>query len=180
MIVETIDELSTEEWIETFPPKYLKIIAKELEMFVYLKLSEFRNGFYAGRDAAGCKTEVIDIEAIRELRTTFSIEQYFTYREIILNEKIRGPIENCDNNFLKDFDEAFRVAYDITAQLLNNHFGDMKPEPYTLSVDLFGPVQEPEEFEKLIKVFVLDANALIYHFDFNHTVFGELKVLLVF
>ena len=112
MIVETIDELSTEEWIETFPPKYLKIIAKELEMFVYLKLSEFRNGFYAGRDAAGCKTEVIDIEAIRELRTTFSIEQYFTYREIILNEKIRGSIENCDNNFLKDFDKAFRIAYD--------------------------------------------------------------------
>ena len=112
MIVETIDKLSTEEWIETFPPKYLKIIAKELEMFVYLKLSEFRNGFYAGRDAAGCKTEVIDIEAIRELRTTFSIEQYFTYREIILNEKIRGSIENCDSNFLKDFDKAFRIAYD--------------------------------------------------------------------
>lgn len=56
----------------------------------------------------------------------------------------------------------------------------MKPEPYTLSVDIFGPVQEPEEFEKLIKVFVLDANALIHHFDFNHAVFGELKVLLVF
>ena len=112
MIVETIDELSTEEWIETFPPKYLKIIAKELEMFVYPELSEFRNGFYAGRDAAGCKTEVIDIEAIRELRTTFSIEQYFTYREIILNEKIRGQIENCDNDFLKNFDKAFRIAYD--------------------------------------------------------------------
>jgi hypothetical protein len=112
MIVDTLDELSTEEWLETFPPKYLKIIAKELEMFVYLKLSEFRNGFYAGRDAAGCKTEVIDIEAISELRTTFSVEQYFTYREIILNEKIRGPIENCDNNFLKNFDKAFRIAYD--------------------------------------------------------------------
>ena len=112
MIVETVDELSTEEWIETFPPKYLKIIAKELEMFVYPRRSEFANGFYAGRDAAGCKTEVLDIEAISKLRTTFSVEQYFTYREIILNEKIRGPIENCDNNFLKDFDEAFRVAYD--------------------------------------------------------------------
>ena len=57
MIVETVYELSTEEWIETFPPKYLKIIAKELEMFVYPELSEFRNGFYAGRDSAGCKTE---------------------------------------------------------------------------------------------------------------------------
>jgi hypothetical protein len=112
MIVETIDELSIEEWVETFPPKYLKIIAKELEMFIYPKRSEFQNGFFAGRDAAGCKTESSDIEVISQLRTTFSIEQYFTYREIILNEKIRGQIENCDNNFLKNFDKAFRIAYD--------------------------------------------------------------------
>jgi hypothetical protein len=112
MIVETIDELSTEEWIKTFPPKYLKIIAKELEMFVYNRRTEYENGFFAGRDSAGCKTEYSDIEAINQLRTTFSVEQYFTYREIILNEKIRGQIENCDNNFLKDFDKAFRIAYD--------------------------------------------------------------------
>ena len=112
MMVETVDELSTEEWIKTFPPKYLKIIAKELEMFVYARRSEYQNGFFAGRDAAGCKTEYSDLEAITQLRTTFSVEQYFTYREIILNEKIRGQIENCDNSFLKDFDEAFRIAYD--------------------------------------------------------------------
>jgi hypothetical protein len=112
MMVETVDELSTEEWIETFPPKYLKIIAKELEEFVYYRRSEYENGFFAGRDAAGCKTEYSDVEAITQLRTTFSVEQYFTYRDIILNEKIGGPIENCDNNFLKDFDKAFRIAYD--------------------------------------------------------------------
>jgi hypothetical protein len=112
MIVDTVDELSTKKWIETFPPKYLKIIAKELEMFVYNRRTEYENGFFAGRDSAGCKTEYSDIEAINQLRTTFSVEQYFTYREIILNEKIRGPIENCDNNFLKDFDKAFRIAYD--------------------------------------------------------------------
>ena len=112
MIVDTVDELSTKEWIETFPPKYLKIIAKELEMFVYARRREYQNGFFAGRDAAGCKTEYSDVEAITQLRTTFSVEQYFTYREIILNEKIRGPIENCDNNFLKNFDSAFRIAYE--------------------------------------------------------------------
>ena len=112
MIVETIDELSTEEWIETFPPKYLKIIAKELEMFVYARRREYENGFFAGRDSAGCKTEYSDVEAISKLVTTFSIEQYFTYREIILNEKIRGQIENCDNDFLKNFDKVFRIAYD--------------------------------------------------------------------
>ena len=112
MIVETVDELSTEEWIETFPPKYLKIIAKELEEFVYYRRSEYENGFFAGRDSAGCKTEYSDVEAISTLDTTFSVEQYFTYREIILNEKIRGQIENCDNSFLKDFDKAFRIAYD--------------------------------------------------------------------
>ncbi|MBT4327658.1 MAG: hypothetical protein HOD60_12275 [Candidatus Nitrosopelagicus sp.] len=112
MIVDTLDELSTEEWIETFPPKYLKIIAKELEEFVYYRRSEYENGFFAGRDSAGCKTEYSDVEAISKLVTTFSIEQYFTYREIILNEKIRGQIENCDNDFLKNFDKAFRIAYD--------------------------------------------------------------------
>ena len=47
MIVDTLDELSTEEWIETFPPKYLKIIAKELEMFVYARRREYENGFFA-------------------------------------------------------------------------------------------------------------------------------------
>ena len=52
---------------------------------------------------------VLDIEAINQLRTTFSVEQYFTYREIILNEKIRGPIENCDNNFLKNFDRHLEL-----------------------------------------------------------------------
>jgi hypothetical protein len=112
MIVDTVDELSTEEWIETFPPKYLKIIAKELEEFVYYRRSGYENGFFAGRDSVGCKTEYSDVEAISTLDITFSVEQYFTYREIILNEKIRGPIENCDNNFLKDFDKAFRITYD--------------------------------------------------------------------
>ena len=87
-------------------------IAKELEMFVYARRREYQNGFFAGRDAVGCKTEYSDMEAINHLRTTFSVEQYFTYREIILNEKIRGSIENCDNNFLKNFDSAFRIAYD--------------------------------------------------------------------
>ena len=112
MIVQTVDELSTEEWIKTFPPKYLKIIAKELELFVYHRRREYEDGFFAGRDSAGCKTENSDVDAITQLHTTFSVEQYFTYREIILNEKVRDSIENCDNNFLKDFDNAFRIAYD--------------------------------------------------------------------
>ncbi len=112
MIVDTVNELSIEGWVETFPPKYLKIIAKELEVFVWGRLSEWRRGFVAGRYTAGCKIVDADIEAINQLHISFSVEQYFTYREIILNEKIRVQIENCNNNFLNDFDRTFRISYD--------------------------------------------------------------------
>ena len=63
-------------------------------------------------------------------------------------------------------------AFYISSKLLNHMFWNMQPQAYSFSIYGLGPINESKELKEFVLIFFFNANSIILHWDFNHSMFS--------